>query len=69
MAFTKRALIRDSTVPLGQPAPMHIKCGCGFSVNVKSDENACACGAVYDVGGYVIQASELSLTEVAPHYR
>lgn len=69
MAFTKCALIRDSTVPVGQPAAMHIECRCGNNINVRSNENRCGCGAIYDVRGYVLQASAASLTEVAPQYR
>jgi hypothetical protein len=69
MAVTKLALIRDQTVPVGQPAPMHIDCRCGINLNVNSDANPCACGAIYDSRGYVIQASGQSGTEVAPQYR
>lgn len=69
MAVIKRALIRDSTVPVGQPAPMHIECRCGNNTNVQSDLNRCICGAIYDARGHVIEASAASLTEVAPRYR
>ena len=68
MAITKKALIRDQTIPIGQAAPMHIDCGCGQSVNVTSNQNQCACGAVYDSKGYVVTASTASHTEVAPQY-
>jgi len=69
MALTKLALIRDPTVPVGQPAPMHIKCRCGANLKVNSDETRCGCGAIYDGRGYVIQSSAQSDTEVAPQYR
>ena len=66
--FTKRALIRDPSVPVGQAAPMHIECRCGHSVNVESQANHCHCGAIYDARGYVMKASSESMTEVAPQY-
>jgi hypothetical protein len=68
MAITKKALIRDPDVPIGQPAPMHIECGCGEKINVSSTENQCQCGAIYDRQGYVIEASAASRTEIAPKY-
>jgi hypothetical protein len=68
MAYTKQALIRDSTVAIGQPAPMRINCCCGQTIDIDSDANSCPCGAVYDSRGYVIQASAASRTEVASQY-
>jgi len=68
MPITKKALIRDPNVSIGQPASMHIACGCGEKLNVSSAENHCQCGAVYDSKGYVIEASAASGTETAPKY-
>jgi hypothetical protein len=62
MPITKKALIRNPNVPIGQPA------GCGEKLNVSSAENHCQCGAVYDSKGYVIEASAASGTETAPKY-
>jgi hypothetical protein len=68
MAYSKLALIRDQTVPIGQSAPMHIECKCTNHVNIESDRNNCTCGAVYDARGYVVVASAASNTEVADRY-
>lgn len=59
---TKRAVIRDAAVPIGQPAPLHINCGCGQKLTVNSDAFTgkapdelipCPCGITYDSRGYV----------------
>ena len=68
MAYQKLALIRDSSVPIGQPAPMHLECKCGNHIDVDEDRNACSCGAVYDSRGYVVTASIASHTEISPQY-
>ena len=68
MAFTKLALIRDSSVPIGQPAPMHLECKCNNRIEVNGDRNSCLCGAIYDAQGYVVVASIDSKTEVYSRY-
>lgn len=69
MAYSKLAQIRDSSVPIGQPAPLHLECKCGNRVNIDGDRNGCVCGAVYDAQGYVIVASVASKTEVSARYQ
>lgn len=69
MAYSKLALIRDQSVPIGQPAPLHFECKCGNHVDVDGNRNACTCGAVYDAQGYVVIASAASNTEVSARYR
>lgn len=54
VTLTKRALIRDPRVPVGQPAPMHVNCGCGRPVPIVADDiNRCACGVAYDGLGWI----------------
>jgi hypothetical protein len=51
----KRALRRDPSVPVGQPAPLHLLCGCTTEVPVVADVQTCAtCGQAYDARGYLI---------------
>jgi hypothetical protein len=69
MPYTKLATIRDPDVPIGEPAPLHINCHCSQHLQVSSNRNVCQCGAIYDRRGYVVKASEASLTEVAQQYR
>lgn len=56
--FTKKALIRDGSIPPGQPAPMYLNCVCGATVNMGSstdvhDGRCAACGQGYDARGYL----------------
>lgn len=63
-SFTKKALIRDPSVPPGRPAPMHLVCVCGsrvecgegFRDNVK--HTCLACGQKYDGRGYLLDEQE-----------
>ncbi len=57
--LAKKALIRDMSVPVGQPAPMHIRC-CGTEIPVANPFDAqyevgCPkCGTLFDGHGYVL---------------
>ena len=55
--FTKRALIRDPNVPIGQPAPLHVECECGAQVPIELDgpDARCECGIVYDCRGWIVE--------------
>jgi len=68
MPFTKLALKRDPSVPVGQPAPMFLDCPCGERLTATDSINSCKCGAAYDARGYVITASAASKTEVSGRY-
>lgn len=56
MPYTKRALIRREGYPIGQPAPLYIRCECGAEVDVNGAELlTCAkCGVGYDSRGWII---------------
>lgn len=50
----KRALKRDDSIPVGQPAPLHVDCLCGRAVPISAAVNVCqGCGTVYDQGGWI----------------
>jgi len=52
----KKALIRDSSVPVGQPAPMHVNCACGHSVAIEGPSNTCEnCFTTYSETGWIIE--------------
>jgi hypothetical protein len=54
--YSKRALIRDPNVPVGQPARIHIDCECGRTVyQPETGPSAvwCPCGLVYDACGWI----------------
>ncbi len=52
--LVKLALKRDNSVPVGQPAPMHLDCPCGASVPIVGPLQACiGCGTVYDYAGWI----------------
>ncbi len=52
--LVKLALKRDISVPIGQPAPLHLDCPCGVEVPVISDYQTCiGCGNTYDEAGYL----------------
>lgn len=56
--FTKRAWIRDASVPMGQPAKGRINCPCGQapeSTFGQSENINCPCGRVYDGHGWVVK--------------
>lgn len=64
MSLTKLALKRDPTVPIGQPAPMHLDCPCGQSLPVPRVPFAgvqviqCQCGARYSAEGWVLERAK-----------
>jgi hypothetical protein len=68
MAYQKLALKRDPNAPAGQPADIHVDCLCGQEVPITSNENLCACGAIYDRTGWVKRSSLASHTEIAQRY-
>jgi len=56
---TKKALIRDNTVPVGKPAPMHIECFCDTHIPVPKpftgNPVTCPnCRRQFDSCGYVM---------------
>jgi hypothetical protein len=60
---TKAALIRDPSVPVGQPGPCHVRCDCGRDVPIAtrptgypdtSQRNVCPCGTVYAADGWIL---------------
>lgn len=55
--LVKKALIRDPSVPQGQPGPMHINCTCGRKLPIANPFSAdlypCECGVTYDGSGYI----------------
>lgn len=66
--YTKRALIRDDSYPVGVPAPLHLNCECGARVEmtetIVNDEGwkpglilnpaTCVCGIKYNGAGYIL---------------
>ena len=52
--LVKLALKRDNSIPMGQPAPMHLDCPCGQQLPIGNLQIvACsACGARYDASGW-----------------
>lgn len=55
--LVKKAVIRDSSVPPGQPAPMFIECGCGAKLFVdfpSGPDVECKCGMAYNARGWVV---------------
>ena len=55
----KLALKRDSSVPVGQPAPLHVDCPCGQAVPIVGDRNRCACGLTVEGFGWIVSTSTL----------
>ena len=60
LRITKRALIRDNTVPVGIPAKCHVDCGCGTAIivwepgQVAGQIATCpTCKMQYDDGGWL----------------
>ena len=59
MQLVKKALIRDNSVPVGQPGPLHIEC-CSNMIPVSMPWDRSArvdcptCKTAYDGAGYVI---------------
>jgi hypothetical protein len=54
----KAALIRDPSVPAGQPAPLHVVCDCGHHVPIThecpGELNVClSCGTAFDDNGWI----------------
>lgn len=56
-SYAKRAVKRDPTAPVGQPAELYwLDCGCGRCVPVDFPEGgdaACDCGVIYSARGWV----------------
>lgn len=51
----KLALKRDSSIPAGQPAPMHLNCQCGSSLPVEDADIECGtCGNRYNSAGWLL---------------
>lgn len=55
-SLVKLALRRDNTVPVGQPAPLHVVCPCGQSIPIRADLNCCGCGRIVDAAGWLVSA-------------
>ena len=52
----ERALHGDSSIPAGQPAPMHVNCGCGHPVAIEGHSNTCEnCFTTYSETGWIIE--------------
>jgi hypothetical protein len=54
--YTKRAVKRDPTVPMGQPGACWIDCECGLTLHIAPDpalEHPCTCGITYDARGWI----------------
>ncbi len=55
--ITKRAVIRDTDTPVGQPGKMHLDCGCGNTVEMpgypETGATCTKCGQKYDGKGYL----------------
>ena len=53
---TKVAVIRDPSVPPGQPAPMWLNCPCGAkpATRYQGPDVTCACGKVYSHNGHLV---------------
>jgi len=57
-AYSKRAVKRDPTAPLGQPARLYwIDCECGRCVPIafpNGRDSRCDCGIAYDARGWIV---------------
>lgn len=60
--FLKRAWVRDTDAPIGQPAKGKINCPCGQCPPSKFDPSqpdiVCACGTVYTWDGWIVLQAE-----------
>lgn len=53
--LVKLALKRDPSVPVGQPATLHVDCPCGreLPISLAGQYNECHCGLVVDDSGWI----------------
>lgn len=49
---TKAALIRHDGYPIGSPAPMYLRCDCGYRLDVAHKVNECPLGHRWDERGW-----------------
>jgi hypothetical protein len=59
--FTKLALRRDDSYPVGVSAPMHCKCLCGRDIKVQDPTNRCTgCGLVVSASGWILKDAKVT---------
>lgn len=68
IALVKLALKRDPSVPMGQPAPLHLDCPCGrvlsvpsigYRIGSKSEITCGGCGNVYTAHGWLTRKESM----------
>jgi hypothetical protein len=58
--ITKVAVVRDQSVPAGQPGPLTLNCPCGASPAttwlgyISGPDVTCTCGVTYTANGWVV---------------
>jgi hypothetical protein len=64
---TKRATLRDNSVPIGTAARLYVVCGCGSEVTVHNpdmpiaDRHTCGkCGEVFDSRGWILKPGKVA---------
>ena len=70
MGYTKKALIRREGYPMGQIAPVFLRCICGHELDMNFMPDTipavtCTCGRTWDETGWLTNADSASISGAA----